>query len=639
VSRRIAMISEHASPLGLPGGTDSGGQNVYVAQLSRKLAGMGYEVDVFTRRDDPSLPEVAEWVDGVRIVHVPAGPPRPMPKEYLLSHMEEFTSYVLRFARRDRYDVAHANFFMSGFVAAELKRARGVPFVITFHALGRVRRQHQGPADGFPDERFDIEDRCVAEADRIIAECPQDEEDLIRLYSADPSRLVIVPGGFDPAEFWPISPPLARAALRLPPDQPLVLQLGRMVPRKGVETAVRGFARLVWEHGVPARMVLVGGETDHPDPRATPEIGRLRRVAEEEGVADLVTFAGRRPRDQLKYYYSAADVFVSIPWYEPFGITPLEAMACGTPVIASNVGGLKFTVRDGETGYLVPPRDPDAVAERLADLYDQPRLREVLGRKGVRRVNDLFTWDKVAAAVAGLYEDVLSARRAGRWHLAHGRIVDEGFDAAARLLQEARRPLREPIFRAAEMLTAAFAEGNKVLVCGNGGSAADAQHLAAEFVGRFKDHDRAGLPAIALTTDTSVLTAWSNDAGFDGVFARQVEALGRPGDVLIAISTSGRSGNVVRALERARAQGLRSVALLGQGGGEARHLADLPLIVPSHDTQRVQEVHGVLLHVLCELVETRLGDRRREVAAADRPDWAAEEGAVVSLPDVASRGR
>ena len=194
-----------------------------------------------TRRDSERLPEAAEWVNGTRIVHVPAGPPVPLPKEELLPHMEAFTAHVLKLCRRRRrtYDVIHANFWMSGLVAAELKRELGIPFVMTFHALGRVRRLHQKGADRFPDSRFAIEDRIVAEADQVIAECPQDEEDLVRLYNADPAKIVVIPCGFDPTELWPISKPLARVTLGLMPDEPVILHLGRLVPRKGVDNVIR----------------------------------------------------------------------------------------------------------------------------------------------------------------------------------------------------------------------------------------------------------------------------------------------------------------------------------------------------------------------------------------------------------------
>ncbi len=406
--RRIALVSEHASPLGCLGGVDSGGQNVYVAQVAKHLAAFGHQVDVFTRRDNAALPEVVEWLPRVRVVHLAAGPARFVAKENMLAYMDEFTEQLLRFSDAEGdYDLLHANFFMSGLVAAEVKRRRGIPFVITFHALGRVRRMHQGGADGFSEERMVIEDRLVAEADRLIAECPQDEEDQVVLYGADRERIRLVPCGFDKSELWPVDKRRARKQLGLSLHERLVLQVGRMVPRKGVDNAVQGFARLVRQHHMAARLLIVGGESDDADPLRTPEIGRLQAIAREEGVADLVTFVGRKSRQQLKYYYSAADVFVTTPWYEPFGITPLEAMACGTPVIGANVGGIKYSVLDGETGYLVPPHDPEALGERLAHVLAHPGLLARFSRRSLERVNHWFTWRRVSAQLAQVYDEVL----------------------------------------------------------------------------------------------------------------------------------------------------------------------------------------------------------------------------------------
>jgi D-inositol-3-phosphate glycosyltransferase len=414
--RRLLWISEHASPLALLGGADGGGQNVYVDQVARHLAASGHEVDILTRRDRDDLPATVELAEGVRVVHVPAGPPSAVRKEALLPFMGEFADFALRYlGRRGRgYDLVHANFFMSALVASEIKRATGTPFVVTFHALGRVRRLHQGGDDTFPVERLAIEDRAVAEADRIIAECPQDEHDLTRLYRADPSRIATIPCGFSPSEFWPVDKGEARAALGLPREGPIILQLGRMVPRKGVDNVIRALARLRRGRGVPALLLVVGGETREPDPAITPEIGRLGAIAREEGVADAVSFVGSRSRHELRDYYGAADVFVSTPWYEPFGITPVEAMACGTPVVGSAVGGIRTTVVDGETGYLVRPDDPDALASRLADLLLDPARRRAFGRRAVRRANALYTWRRVAETIAAVYDDVLDARRPRR---------------------------------------------------------------------------------------------------------------------------------------------------------------------------------------------------------------------------------
>lgn len=428
--RRVALISDHASPLAAPGSIDCGGQNVYVAHLARALAQAGIEVDVFTRRDAPDLPRVVQWHAGVRVIHVPAGPPRHVPKEAMLPHMGSFARAVVRFARRQgaMYDLVHANFFMSGMVALHLKRVLGLPFVITFHALGRVRRLAQGAADGFPAERMGIEAALMRSADRIVAECPQDRLDMEQLYGAAPARIAVVPCGFAPDEFRPVPMPEARRRLDIPPECFVVLQLGRMVPRKGIDTVIQGVAMLRQRHGVNAGLVVVGGDDGHGHARRGPngaagtgdvsgtrdgaELGRLRQLARELGVAQHVRFAGRQPRAALRDYYSAADVFASTPWYEPFGITPVEAMACARPVVGAEVGGIKSTVLDGVTGYLVPPRDPAALAERLARLHRQPALAQTMGNTGRARACEHYTWQRVAQQVMALYQEVLDEHRA-----------------------------------------------------------------------------------------------------------------------------------------------------------------------------------------------------------------------------------
>lgn len=403
--KKIALISEHASPLAMLGGTDSGGQNVYVAHLARQLARMGYLVDVFTRHDHAGQERIVEWENNVRVINVPAGPACWIPKEQMLPFMDEFARYMLRFARRQSqpYDLAHANFFMSGMVALELKRQLGLPFVMTFHALGRVRRLCQGAADAFPDARFAIEEELMREAERIIAECPQDKADMQQLYLADARRIDIAPCGFDPDEFGPVLSDV-RMELDLEPNEFVILQLGRMVPRKGVDNVIRALALLRQVHGTRARLLVVGGNSESADPVATPEIGRLMELAFELGVAGSVSFIGQRPRSQLRAFYNAANVFVTTPWYEPFGITPVEAMACGTPVIGAAVGGIKSTVVDGQTGFLVPPNDPEALAEKLLWLQQNPLHAQRMGWAGMRRANLHYTWRTVARQVANCYE-------------------------------------------------------------------------------------------------------------------------------------------------------------------------------------------------------------------------------------------
>lgn len=428
--QRIAFISEHASPLAALGGTDSGGQNVYVGNLARELARLGYQVDVYTRRDHRQTPQVVEWRPGVRVIHMDAGPLRPLPKEQLLPYMAEFGHAMLRFMRSAGvfYALVHANFFMSGMVAQQLKRLVGLPYVITFHALGRVRRLCQGQADGFPDTRFAIEEALMRDADCVIAECEQDERDMVELYDGGPSRLAVVPCGFDPDEFWPVRES-ARTKLGLDESEFIVLQLGRMVPRKGVDNVIRAVSVLREQHHLQARLLVVGGEAQRADPMQTPEIRRLATLAAQLGIAEQVNFTGAQPRQALRDYYSAADVFVTTPWYEPFGITPLEAMACATPVVGSAVGGIRSTVLDHKSGFLVPPHDPGALAARLAQLQRDPLLAQRMGWTGLRRVHRHFTWRRVAMQVASVYRSVLA-------HHAHreGQPLAVG-DAAAGLMQ------------------------------------------------------------------------------------------------------------------------------------------------------------------------------------------------------------
>jgi glycosyltransferase involved in cell wall biosynthesis len=407
---RIALISEHASPLAAAGGVDSGGQNIYVNHVARALARSGHQVDVLTRRDDPSLLPVVHTRPGMRVIHVPAGPPRFVPKEKLLPYMADFGRHAEAVARASGgYDVVHANFFMSGVVALRLRRTLGIPFVTTLHALGLVRRHHQGADDGFPDDRIAIERELVRSSDRVIAECPQDRADLLTLYGADPMRISTVPCGYDPEEFGPGERGGARAALGLADDDFIVLQLGRMVPRKGIDNVIRALA-LLHERGIRARLLVVGGEADTPCETATPELRRLRLLAEGLGVRAHVEFTGRRGRRDLRAFYNAANAFVTTPWYEPFGITPLEAMACGTPVVGAAVGGIKYSVLDRVTGFLVAPNNPAALADKLGLLAANPALARAMGRAGMHRARSMFTWDRVAQQLAHIYAEVARTR-------------------------------------------------------------------------------------------------------------------------------------------------------------------------------------------------------------------------------------
>lgn len=406
---KIAFISDHASPIAALGGVDTGGQNVYVGELAWQLAKKGYEVDIFTRWEHPQLPRCVQWRDGVRVVHIKAGPVECIPKEQLLPYMAMFRENMLAFIREENisYELIHANFFMSAQVAMELKALLHIPFVVTFHALGHIRRLHQGEQDKFPPERLEIETTAIRQADYIIAECPQDREDLMKYYQAPAEKIRVIPCGVNPEEMFPVDQRLARMRLKLPQDDFILLQLGRMVPRKGVDNVIQALPRLKYT-GMRTRLIIVGGEEEVCGRGFNPEIARLKQLAKDLGVQQSVTFAGRKGREELKYYYAAADIFITTPWYEPFGITPLESMACGTPVIGADVGGIKYSVLDGKTGSLVPPNDPQALAEKISELLQRRPLLEEMGRNAIKRVQTLFTWQRVAQLMSRLYEKAIA---------------------------------------------------------------------------------------------------------------------------------------------------------------------------------------------------------------------------------------
>src|SRR5579875_1244554 len=411
---RIAFLSELASPVALLGSADADSQNVYVDEVSSNLAQRGYAVDVFTRRDDPSLPEIIDWKPGVRVIHLAAGPFKPIPKDVLLPYMPDFRAAFQRFLLYDEvhYDLLHGNSWMSGWVAIELKRQLGLPVVQIFHAMGKTKQRYRQEQDTGPDERIRVE--VVRMADRLIAQCPGERNELIEDYRAAPAKVVIIPSAVNTRVFYPVQRDEARRLLGLAPDNFVVVYVGCILPHKDVRNVVRAVALLVrqleQEQRAPrVTLMIVGGETVEPAPQATPEIDELQRLAAEPGISNYLRFTGKRRQETLRYYYSAADVVVSTPWYEPFGLTPLEAMACERPVIGSAVGGLTYTIADGETGFLVPPRAPEQVTQHLYDLYMQPELCEQMGYAARLRVEQEFTWPVVALRTSSLYKSLLDS--------------------------------------------------------------------------------------------------------------------------------------------------------------------------------------------------------------------------------------
>ena len=392
---KIDLISEHASPLATLGGVDAGGQNVHVAALATELGRRGHEVTVCTRRDDPGLPDELPFAPGVTVRHVPAGAPRPLPKDDLLAHMPTFARHLARRWRSQPPDVAHAHFWMSGLAAVWAAEAvpLPVPVVQTFHALGVVKRRHQAAADTSPPQRVALEASVAQQARVIIATCTDEVRELIGC-GARPEAMYVVPCGVDCQAFQP------GGSSRESGSPARILSIGRLVPRKGVDTVLAAVAQ------VPDAELLVAGGPDQRDLDTDPEVARLRRAARRYGIAGRVRFIGRVAHAEVPALLRSADVVVSTPWYEPFGIVPVEAMACGTPVIASAVGGHLDTVADGVTGLLVPPRDAAALAGRLRQLLADPDWRRRLGAAGAAYARARYSWDRIAAETEAIYAAV-----------------------------------------------------------------------------------------------------------------------------------------------------------------------------------------------------------------------------------------
>jgi D-inositol-3-phosphate glycosyltransferase len=406
---RIALVSEHASPIATIGGVDAGGQNVHVAALATALGAAGHEVDVYTRRDDPALPDRIAFAPGVTVVPVTAGPAAVVPKDDLLPLMGEFADVLAAAWIADRPDVVHGHFWMSGLAAldaagrVDIALGGHLPVVQTFHALGVVKRRQQGARDTSPAERSFLEPDVARRVDAIVATC-SDEAFELKAFGVPSSRIAVAPCGVDTSLFSPTGAVAPRT------ERLRMLTVSRLVPRKGVGNAIEALARLV-RRGVDAELVVVGGAGDADHLEAEPEIERLQRIVEREGLEDRVLLAGGIPHDELPAWYRSADVVVCAPWYEPFGIVPVEAMASGRAVVATRVGGLIDTVVDDRTGVHVPPRDPDALAEAVDALLADPERRRHYEQAGRRRAATRYTWRRIAADTLRVYERLAARER------------------------------------------------------------------------------------------------------------------------------------------------------------------------------------------------------------------------------------
>lgn len=408
VSKRkghIALISVHGDPAAEIGKDAAGGQNVYVRQVGESLAEQGWTVDMFTRRDHPLQAKVVEHRPRCRTIRLDAGPHVFIDRNKLYDYVPEFVEAFLRFQHQTGviYHLIHTNYWLSGAVGLAIQNKQITKLVHTYHSLGAVKYQAAKTLPMIAKRRLKVETQCLESMDRIVATSPQEEEHM-RAFLSSEGDIDIVPCGTDIERFGSVNYGHARQVLGFTPEQKVVLYAGRFDPRKGIETLVRAVSPLTAEYGESLRLVLVGGS--HAGQKDGDERDRIESIVRELGIAESVTFTGRLDHDKLSEYYAAADVCVVPSHYEPFGLVAIEAMACGTPVIASNVGGLKFSVNHQETGLLVPAQDEQAFTAAIQQILADPDLRHRMGTAGRCRVEQLFSWNGVAEQLDCLYQNL-----------------------------------------------------------------------------------------------------------------------------------------------------------------------------------------------------------------------------------------
>lgn len=413
----IAMISMHTCPLACPqallGGRETGGMNVYVRELSRELGKRGHRVDVFTRFQDEETAQVEVFGENARVVHLEAGPKAAYDKNKLPLHVDEFVEQIEEYARQEgiTYDVIHSHYWVSGLVAHELKMRWGVPFVQMFHTLGELKNSvAKGVADREVGERIRGEGSVMRWADRLVAATPLEKEHMVCLYGAEPAKIKVIPAGVDTNIFYPRDREAVRELLGLPGlETPILLFVGRIERLKGIDTLLESVAVVSkYCSGRDLKVLIVGGGGQTEDENA--ELHRVVELHRDLNLEEQVEFVGSKPQEMLPLYYSAADVTIMPSHYESFGLVAVESMASGTPVIASNVGGLSFTVVDGETGYLVEQENHFQLAERVHTLLKNSELRERMGEQASVHAQQ-YSWEKIATQVLEVYETVQKEQR------------------------------------------------------------------------------------------------------------------------------------------------------------------------------------------------------------------------------------
>jgi D-inositol-3-phosphate glycosyltransferase len=410
------MISYHTCPLATLGGKDTGGMNVYVRDLTRYLGRLGVHVDVFTRSQDEHVPHVLHNLGyGNRVVHVPAGPEHPVPKHELPNYLPEFVDGVRNFtqARNLKYDLIHSHYWLSGLAALDLQEDWYIPVIHMFHTLGAMKnRVAQNSEQKEGEYRILGEKKVLESADLIVAATPAEVAQLQWLYQADISKVEIIPPGVDTSRFYPIHKEEAKEFIGITPCDRMLLFVGRIEPLKGLDVLLQAINILRQDErfkNITFCLAVIGGDPDASPDTITDEMRRVQEMRDQLGLEDFVVFLGKKSQDTLPYYYSAAEVVIVPSHYESFGMVALEAMACGTPVVASQVGGLAYLVKDGVTGFHVPVGDPEALGDRIAALLSDPELRQRMGRQAAEFSYN-YRWENIARRVHHFYVSALEEK-------------------------------------------------------------------------------------------------------------------------------------------------------------------------------------------------------------------------------------
>ena len=397
---KIAVVSAHVSPLAALSGAGSNGERVHAAELAKTLGRRGHQVTIYTRRDSATLPAKVSAGPGVTVEHVPAGPPEAMPTEKQLKYMPEFGAYLADRWLREPPDVVHAHSWTSGMAALAGARNLGIPVTQTFHSLGIVQRRHHGPGDDSPAARIRLEVAIARDADAVLATCSDQQSELARL--GIPRRSIrVVPSGVDTDEFTPDGPAARRG------ENPRLLSIARPAEHKGLDTTLRALT------AVPDAELVIAGGPPRAQLRNDREYRRLAKLASSLGVTNRVKFYGRVGHRDVPALLRSADLLIDVPWYESSGRATLEAMACGTPSVASAVGGHTDTVVDGSTGALVPPMEPDALARKIRDLLASPMLLQGYGIAAADRARSRYSWDRIGQETLAVHQQTLQARNGG----------------------------------------------------------------------------------------------------------------------------------------------------------------------------------------------------------------------------------